>query len=158
MQSVCLFSTADSPWIILPLTSCTAEYVKKKKIIKKKEVALGVSKLWWSWWIHLLLSHHWTLVLIMMLANDTTHKWIFQKMQLLSKKGNRKVREKNGHLENVAPPQSFFKKKKLPWEEEGRASLEFWLLIRMQNFCRSEVTDTKHRPHYLPRTTRCSRQ
>lgn len=28
-------------------------------------------------------------------------------MQLLSKKGNRKVREKNGHLENVAPPQSF---------------------------------------------------
>lgn len=29
-----------------------------------------------------------------------------KKMQLLTKKGNRKVTEKNGHLENVAPPQS----------------------------------------------------
>lgn len=27
------------------------------------------------------------------------------KYQLLTKKGNRKVREKNGHLDNVAPPQ-----------------------------------------------------
>ncbi len=45
--------------------------------------------------------------------NHDARKWhnsqmnISKKMQLLTKKGNRKVREKNGHLENVAPPQSF---------------------------------------------------